>query len=548
VSERQAAPTAARQERRRKLWGWGYEGEGLPPGEIDALAGVVAARFGLDDVRAADPPDVSELDLRRPRIEAPAGIAAFCSADPRDRAEHTLGKSFHDLVRGLRRDYANPPDLVAYPRDEGEVGAVLEWAADANLAAIPYGGGSSVAGGIEPDVGDAYPGAISVDLRRLGRVLDVDRSSRAALIEGGTLGPALEDQLRPYGLTLRHFPQSFEMSSLGGWIATRSGGHFATLHTHIDEFVESLRVVTPGGVVETRRLPGDGAGVSADRLFIGSEGALGVITRAWMRLQDRPRFRASAPVTFESFEDAWHAARGIAQSGLWPANCRLLDHDEALVSGSGDGSRSILIVGFESADHPLDAWLARAAEICRGHRGEVPEALAASHASTDDTEGRRGAAGLWRSAFIRGGHLHDAYVRLGLVQETFETATTWDRFPDFHAAVMEATRRAVVEQCGQGIVSCRFAYVYPDGPAPYYTVVAPGRPSSQLEQWAAVKDAASETILRLGGTITHHHAVGRYHRPWYDRQRPDLFAEALRGAKRALDPAGVMNPGVLIDP
>jgi alkyldihydroxyacetonephosphate synthase len=546
VSERPGTPTPTQVERRRKVWGWGYEGEGLPPGEIDALAGVVAARFGLEDVRAADPPDVSELDLRRPRVLAPARIAAFCSTDPRDRAEHTLGKSFHDLVRGLRRDYANPPDLVAFPRHEGEVGAVLEWAADAHLAAIPYGGGSSVTGGIEPDVGDAYPGAVSVDLRRLGRVLDVDRSSRAALIEGGALGPALEDQLRPYGLTLRHFPQSFEMSSLGGWIATRSGGHFATLHTHIDEFVESLRVVTPAGVVETRRLPGDGAGVSADRFFIGSEGALGVITRAWMRLQDRPRFRASASITFESFEDAWQAARGIAQSGLWPANCRLLDRDEALVSGSGDGSRSILIVAFESADHPLDAWLARAAEICRGYRGEVPEALAARQ--MDETAARRSAAGLWRSAFIRGGHLHDAYVRLGLVQETFETAITWDRFPDFHAAMLEATRRAVFEQCGQGIVSCRFAYVYPDGPAPYYTVVAPGRPGSELEQWAAVKEAASDTILRLGGTITHHHAVGRYHRPWYDRQRPDLFAEALRGAKRALDPAGVMNPGVLIDP
>jgi alkyldihydroxyacetonephosphate synthase len=184
--------------------------------------------------------------------------------------------------------------------------------------------------------------------------------------------------------------------------------------------------------------------------------------------------------------------------------------------------------------------MARAAEICRGHRGELPEAVA--------TRSDEGAARLWRSAFIRGGHLHDAYVRLGLVQETFETAITWDRFPEFHAAVLEATRWAVEEQCGGGIVSCRFAYVYPDGPAPYYTVVAPGRPGAELQQWAAIKEAASETLVRLGGTITHHHAVGRYHRRWYDRQRPDLFADALRAAKRSLDPAGVMNPGVLVDP
>ena len=530
--------------RRRKFWGWGYEGEGLSSDEMQLLAQVVAGRFGLSDVRPANPPDISDISLARPRIEAPASIAAYCSSDAWDRAEHTLGKSFHDLVRGLRREYANPPDLVAYPGNEEQVVAVLDWAGDSGVAVVPYGGGSSVAGGIEPDVGPLYRGSVSLDLRGLGQVLEIDRASRAALIEAGVLGPALEDQLRPHGLTLRHFPQSFEVSSLGGWIATRSGGHFATLHTHIDEFVEGLRVVTPRGVVETRRLPGDGAGVSADRLFIGSEGTLGVITQAWMRLQDRPRFRASAAVTFEDFEDAWQAARGIAQAGLWPANCRLLDRDEALISGSGDGSRSILIVTFESADHPLDAWMARAAEICQEHRGRVPEGAATQ---TDEAASREGAAGLWRNAFVRGGHFHDAYVRLGLIQETFETAITWGRFPEFHAKVLEATRRAVEEECGQGIVSCRLAYVYPDGPAPYYTVVAPGRPGAELEQWAAVKEAASETLLGLGGTITHHHAVGRYHRRWYDRQRPDLFAEALRGAKRALDPAGIMNPGVLID-
>ena len=322
-------------------------------------------------------------------------------------------------------------------------------------------------------------------------------------------------------------------------VATRSGGHFATLHPHIDDFVESLRVLTPRGPVETRRLPGDGAGVAPDRLFIGSEGTLGVITRAWMRLLDRPRFRSAASVAFRSFEDGWQAAREIAQSGLWPANCRLLDHDEALISGAGDGSRTILIVAFESADHPVETRLARAVEISRAHRGEVTGA---------GTSGAEGPAGTWRRSFVRGGHLHDAYVRLGLVQETFETAITWDRFPDFHAAVRDATSRAVEEQCGQGIVSCRFAYVYPDGPAPYYTVVAPGRRGSELEQWAAIKEAASESILRLGGTITHHHAVGRDHRPWYDRQRPPLFAEALHGVKRVLDPGGVMNPGVLIGP
>jgi alkyldihydroxyacetonephosphate synthase len=288
-------------------------------------------------------------------------------------------------------------------------------------------------------------------------------------------------------------------------------------------------------VLETRRLPGSGAGPSPDRLYCGSEGTLGIITEAWMRLQGRPTFRAGASVEFASFEDAVEAARLIAQSGLHPSNCRLLDHDEALLSGSGDGSRAILVLGFESADHELGAWLDRALEICREHRGEP----AAEEAGAD-------AAALWRAAFLRGPHIRDAMPQLGLVHETFETAITWDRFWDFHAGVLGAVRDAVQRECGGGALSCRFTYVYPDGPAPYYSVYAPGRAGAELEQWEAIKQAASEAILAHGGTITHHHAVGRDHAPWYRREVPELFQDALRGAKAELDPAGVMNPGVLL--
>ena len=219
-----------------------------------------------------------------------ASLESVFTTDPYERAAHTYGRSFRDLVRAFRRDYAHAPDLVAFPRGEGELVSVLEWCSGAGVAAIPFGGGSSVVGGVEPDVGDGYSGTVSVDLRHLQGVLEVDSTSRAARIAAGTLGPALEAQLKPHGLTLRHFPQSFEWSTLGGWIATRSGGHYATLHTHIDEFVESIRVVTPRGVLQTRRLPASGAGPSAERLFCGSEGALGVITEAWMRVQPRPRF------------------------------------------------------------------------------------------------------------------------------------------------------------------------------------------------------------------------------------------------------------------
>ncbi len=532
--------------RARKFWGWGYEDEGPTAEQQGRIAALLGARFGIDPPAALPPPRIDEIALRPPRVAAPATLAPLCSADPTERAGHTYGKSFRDVVRALARDYANPPDLVARPRDEADVVALLDWCTSARIAAVPYGGGSSVVGGIEGPDGDVYRSWISLDLTQLDRVLEIDRASRAARIQAGVLGPALEDQLRPHGLTLRHYPQSFECSTLGGWIATRSGGHFATLYTHIDDFVESLRVVTPHGLVESRRLPGSGAGPSPDRMFIGSEGILGVITEAWMRLQDRPTQRASASVAFTDFLAAARAARAVAQAGLYPANCRLLDANEAALNGAGSGTESVLLIAFESADHPLDAWMARALEIAREHGGQVPtDAGATRH---DATGAREGAAGAWRSAFLGAPYLRDAVVGLGMISETFETAITWDRFEAFHAAVMGATEAAVRRVCGAGSVSCRFTHVYPDGPAPYYSVIAPSRVGSQIRQWSEIKAAAADAIIQHGGTITHHHAVGRDHRPWYDRQRPDGFADALRAAKRALDPAGILNPGVLIDP
>jgi alkyldihydroxyacetonephosphate synthase len=532
--------------RRRKFWGWGWEDEGPTPEQQHKIAQLLAARFDLGELTITPPPRVEELALRAPRLAPPAALAALCSTDAYERAAHCYGKSFRDLVRAFRRQYANPPDVVAFPRTEDDLVAVLEWCTTVRAAAIPYGGGSSVVGGVEAPTTDAYSAAVSIDLRHLDRVLEIDRVSRAARIQAGVYGPALEDQLRPHGYTLRHFPQSFEFSTLGGWIATRSGGHFATLYTHIDDFVEALRVVTPSGLVASRRLPGSGAGPSPDRMFIGSEGTLGIITEAWMRLQDRPTFRASASITFADFVGAAAAVRAISQAGLYPSNCRLLDPGEALTAGAGTGSEAVLIVAFESADHELDAWMARALECCRDHGGSVPEG--AGHTRRDDGGGRDGAAGAWRQSFLGAPYLRDAIVGMGMISETFETAITWDRFPAFHAGVTAAAAEAVRRTCGAGQVTCRFTHAYPDGPAPYYTIIAAARPASQIEQWDDIKAAASDAVLRLGGTITHHHAVGRDHRRWYDQQRPQGFANALRAAKAALDPAGILNPGVLIDP
>jgi alkyldihydroxyacetonephosphate synthase len=523
-------------QRRLKYFGWGREGEEMAPEEEAFALRTYRDLFDITDFDAVPVPGLDVVDLRTPRLLPPASLANICSVERYHRAVHTFGKSYQDTVLGLLNDYTCAPDVVTYPRNEQDIQDIMDWAAAAGAMIVPFGGGSSVVGGVTAAPARERP-FVTIDMRAMDKVLEVDQVSRAARIQGGVFGPALEAQLRPHHLTLRHFPQSFEYSTLGGWIATRSGGHFASLYTHIDDLVESVRVVTPAGVLETRRLPGSGAGPSPDRMFIGSEGILGVITEAWMRVQARPTFRAGGAVMFKDFDSAARAVRATGQAGLYPSNCRILDPYEARNTGAGDGRSAIMVLGFESADHPLDVWMRRALECCGDHGG-IPE-----------TPESGGAAGRWRTAFIRMPYARERMVPRGIITDTFETAITWDRFDALHAAVTEATLRAIRQTTRRpGQITCRLTHLYPDGAAPYFTFHALGHHGRLLEQWRAIKTAASEAMIEAGGTITHHHAVGREHRPWYDRQRPPLFANALRAAKRVLDPAGMMNPGVLIDP
>jgi alkyldihydroxyacetonephosphate synthase len=542
-------------QRRRSWWGWGYEQDALSPAEAVELGQRLGPAFGLEPV-ARRPPDPSSLSMRAPRVTPPGSLAAICSSETAQRASHAYGKAYRDVVRALAGRIDHPPDVVAHPRDEDEVAAVLDWCADAGFAVIPYGGGSSVVGGVEPDVGDAYGAVVTLDTGALDRVLEVDERSQAARIQAGALGPSLEEQLRPSGLTLRHFPQSFECSTLGGWIATRAGGHFATGPTHIDDLVEAVRVVTPSGILASRRLPASGAGPSPDRLVLGSEGSLGVITEAWVRVRRRPRWRAGGAATFADFAAGAAAVRALAQSGLAPSNCRLIDPVEAVVNGAGDGGAAVLIVGFESAEHPVGRSGALAAACVADHGGTPVGEWAADEDRGDDHAGTGGVVGAnkfgsadaWRRSFLRAPYIRDALVTLGAMVETFETAVTWDRFDTLHADVTAAVQGALAaEGAGVGFVTCRLTHAYPDGAAPYFTVIAPARRGGELEQWDAVKAAASEALLAAGGTITHHHAVGRDHRRWYDRQRPPLFGDVLRAAKLALDPSWICNPGVLVD-
>jgi len=506
------------------------------------------------------PVPLEAVELREARLKRPSGFGDLFSDGRYERVSRALGKAYRDVVRGFYGKFENPPDLVAFPKDESEIEAVLSWAEAEGAAVIPFGGGTSVVGGVEPRLGERP--VVSLDLRRLDRVLEVDAESLAARIQAGATGPGLEEQLREHGLTLRHFPQSFEYSTLGGWIATRAGGHFATLETHIDDLVESVRAITPRGTWESRRLPGSGAGPSPDRMLIGSEGILGVIAESWVRVRSRPEFKSSVAVSFDDFLVAAGAVRAIAQSGLHPSNCRLLEAAEAELTGAGAGSAHLLLLGFESASHPVDAPMHEAVEIAQAHGGTPGDLRTSGPTGRKGADidrnrpvgGEDGAVESWRGAFLLAPYLRDTFVACGVLSETFETAITWDRFEEFHATVMDTARRAVSEVSGvpadgpgSARVSCRFTHVYPDGAAPYFTVLAPAIRGGEVEQWDEIKAAVSEALIDAGGTITHHHAVGRDHRPWYDRQRPAPFAAALRAAKAELDPAATLNPGVLID-
>ena len=531
--------------RQMNFWNWGWADNISPedPSAIQAFAAELARRNGVGEITPLTRPKLADFKIPTSALSPPKSLAHLCSQEPDERLIHSLGKSFADLAHAALRQVPRYTDIVAFPETELDVKNLLDWAGEQNVAVIPFGGGSSVCGGIDPDVGDTFDAVMTVNLRNLNKVLEIDPLSRAARIQGGTLGPDLEAQLKEQNYTLRHFPQSFEFSTLGGWIATRAGGHYATLYTHIDDLVQSIRMVSPGGVSESRRLPGSGAGPSPDRLTIGSEGSLGVITEAWMRVQDRPIYRASIPVFFRDFYQAANAVRAISQAWLFPTNCRLMDANEAS-GATGNTEYAMLIVGFESADHPVDAWMTRALELVSDHGGTFDKSVLEKKNSNTE-----GAAGQWRNAFMQAPYGRAQAIACGLIVDTFETAITWDKFEVFHQNIMSRMRAAMKQITGnEGQITCRFTHVYPDGVAPYFTWSVLGKTETMITQWKQLKMASMLIVDELKGSVTHHHAVGRDHRPGYDKQIDPLFRSALQAAKSRFDPLGSMNPGILVDP
>lgn len=530
------------QHRRRSFWGWGWEDKFPSRDQRQAMAGQVESLLGVRDLVAQPQPQLEEIILPPPRRDPPPALLSLVTEDRYERACHTYGRGYRDVVRGFRGDFSPAPDWVALPRTEEDVALILREASTHGLAVVPFGGGTSVVGGVECEARADFGGVISLDLRHLNRVLEVDTLSRTALIEAGATGPQLETQLADYDLTLRHFPQSFEFSTLGGWLATRAGGHFATLYTHIDDLTRTIRMVTPSGIWDNRPGPPSGSGPAPERWILGSEGTLGVITRAWMCVQERPRWRLRASLHFPTFEGGVAASRLIAQAGLYPSNCRLLDAAEANLNGVTEDGSSVLIVGFESADLRRDEGMAHALDLARSCEGTCPAGVIVRE---QNSPGGKDAGASWKDAFIEAPYLQNILVSLGVVVDTFETSISWTHFYGLHQALMTELPALFQSMGPGGRLTCRFTHVYPDGPAPYYTFLVPGQPGKQLEQWSQIKRLASDILVRHGAAITHHHAVGRTHKPWYDKERSPAFTQVLQATRRALDPAGILNPGVL---
>jgi alkyldihydroxyacetonephosphate synthase len=535
----------------RSRWGWGFEDEMIDEVELRERKEFLESKLGFPERPILDPVPLAEAMIPEPTIDVPDRLAEFCTTDRGVRARRTYGMAPPENIRAFHGDFTPAPDIVAHPTTEAEIRDILAWASERNIAITPVTGGTGIAGGTGPPEGElraGYVGTLALDLKELNDVLEVDEESRTALIEGGALGPSINEQLREDGLHLRHYPQSYKFAGLGGMIATRAGGHYATRYTHIDELVESVRMVCPAGTFETQRLPAHGAGPDANRLVCGSEGILGVITRAWMRVEPRPQYRSDAAVYFDGILTAAEAIRRIVQAKLYPANCRLHDRVETSLYGLDDIEDDLVILGFESTDHPTDTALEQAIEICEQEGGSCPDGPDHYGPGYDNDRPADSDVVRWGEAFQMGdsGNID---LPLCVISGTVETAVTWDCFEEFHDAMLKNVTETIEEECGMGYVSTRFTHVYPDGPAVYYTFRAPGDsdPDRQIQQWQRIKHAGLDTVMEYDLSPTHHHAVGRDNKEWYAEQIPENYGEALLAVKEVLDPAAIMNPGVLVD-
>jgi alkyldihydroxyacetonephosphate synthase len=463
--------------------------------------------------------------------------APHCRTDDIARLLHAGGKSTPDLLRRNNSGPQDAPDAILLPGSEDDVAVILRYCTERRIAVVPFGGGTSVVGGLDPLRG-GFSAVVSLDLRRLDALHHLDEVSGEAELGAGVTGPQAEELLGAHGFSLGHFPQSFQFATIGGFAATRSSGQNSAGYGRFDDMVRGMRVVTPVGVLDLGRAPASAAGPDLRQLLLGSEGVFGVITRVRVRVHPVPESTRYEAWSFPDFGTGASALRAVVQTGTGPTVLRLSDEAETgvnLATTESIGEQSITggclaVTVFEGTAAHTESRHAETRAVLEQHGGtSLGEAPAKA----------------WEHGRFGAPYLRDSLLAAGALCETLETATNWSNVAALKNAVTEALTTALAESGAPALVLCHISHVYPTGASLYFTVVAAQR-GDAIEQWRTAKAAASEAMVRTGGTITHHHAVGADHRPWMRAEVGDLGIEVLRAVKATLDPAGILNPGKLI--
>ncbi len=545
-------PPAGPPTPRQRWWGWGEDGHDgpLPAG----AATLLRDELGEGGERT-DPVALADVQLPAPAL-APAARAgleavvgtAFVTDDHAQRVSHAAGRSYPDLLRLRAGRLDCAPDAVVFPADADEVAAVLRVCVEHDLAVVPFGGGSSVVGGVDALRG-GHAAAICLDVTRLNRLVTVDAESQLATLGAGVYGPDAEALLGEHGLCLGHLPQSFEFSTVGGWVATRSSGQASTGYGRIDALVRGLQVATPTGTIGALPVPGTAAGPDLRDVLVGSEGTLGVITEATVRVRPKPETRHSEMWAIDGFAAGVQAVRELEQSGVAADVTRLSDEEEtrfnlAAAGGAAASALSLylrargrsrpclLLLSFDGSSDSVLERRRRAARVLH-HHGAV------------DLGSRPGAA--WEAGRFHGPYLRDELMSTGYLVDTLETATAWGDLLDLYRAVGGAIRQSLTARGTPPLVGCHVSHLYATGGSLYFTFLARAERGAELEQWQAAKAAAGDAIAAAGATITHHHAIGRDHAAWLPAEIGPLGLGVLRAVKAQLDPTGIMNPGKLMD-
>ncbi|HEY5238110.1 MAG TPA: FAD-binding oxidoreductase [Rhizomicrobium sp.] len=550
-------------DRKKIRWnGWGWTEHANPLAGNDAVWSWLSSELGTPVLPNTPARTLEQITLPPSQLAAEdrTKFASLVGAenvrdDAYERAFHALGRSYFDLLRLRAGDLHIAPDAVLYPRSTDDVLAVLAYASDREIAVVPFGGGTSVVGGVSAARGK-FKSVVTVDLTLMDKLLNVDPVARIATAQAGIYGPVLEKALGAQGITLGHYPQSFEFSTLGGWIAHRGSGQQSGRYGRAENWLAGVKLATPAGLLTTDDFPASAAGPHLADLVAGSEGIFGIVTEARVHVRPAPEARDYYGYLFRDFETGAEAIRVAKQQNIPTAMLRLSDAEETRFyrAFSSLGKKRGIRNQIEDFYLRSRGLADKPSALIAGFEGTREEA-AAAHKQFNAIAKKFGALSLgagqgkrWFEGRFHGPYMRDPMMDRGVGVDTLETATSWPNIKGLHAAVREALETniaATVPRGARGIVMAHISHVYRDGASLYFTYIFP-RAVDGSTQWRKVKTAASDAIAANSGTISHHHGVGEDHLPWIAQEKGELGIEILRAVKRTLDPKGILNPGKLL--